>query len=71
MKKVLSVLLFIDIIGFITGFFLKNSNPNKGHLIIGLSLLFLMFVVVPLFLFMRYSKKQGSDFIYKKKEETH
>ena len=71
MKKVIAILFVLDIIGFITGFFLKNSNPNKGHLIIGLSLLFLMFIVVPLFLFMRYSKKQEGDFIYKKKEETH
>lgn len=68
MKKIISILFIIDIIGFIIGFFLKTSYPNKGHLIIGLSLLFLMFLVVPLFLFMRYSKKQASDYMIKKKD---
>jgi len=68
MKKIASILFIIDIIGFIIGFFLKNSHPNKGHLIIGFSLLFLMFLIVPLFLFMRYSKKQASDYVIKKRE---
>jgi Kef-type K+ transport system membrane component KefB len=70
MKKIISILFVIDVIGFIIGFVLVNSNPNKGHQIIGVSLLFLMFLIIPLFLFMRYSKKQASDFVYKKDNEN-
>lgn len=60
----------MDLIGFIIGFILvQTDNANKGHLVVGLSLLGLMFVIVPLFLYMRYSKKQLQDFVYNKEEE--
>jgi len=69
MKKIIFILFIIDVIGFITGFMLIPSKPGRGHLIIGLSLSFLMFIIVPVFLYLRYSKKQLNDFVYKKDEE--
>jgi uncharacterized protein YneF (UPF0154 family) len=66
MKKVVLILFIIDIIGFISGFLMVQNNYNRGHLIIGLSLIALMFIIVPIFLYMRYSKKQLDDFVYKK-----
>ena len=69
MKRVLQILFIIDLLGFITGFSIVSNKPNLGNQLIGFSLLALMFFIVPIFLYMRYSKKQASDFVLKNLEE--
>lgn len=73
MKKILLLLLVLDVIGFITGilYIQLTKFEGRGHLLIGLSISMLMFVIVPVFLFMRYSKKQAGDFVYKNEEEKN
>ncbi len=68
MKRILVILFILDLIGFITGFILVSNNPSLGNQFIGFSLLLLMFIIVPIFLYMRYSKKKASDFVYKKED---
>lgn len=68
MKRILVILFILDLIGFITGFILVSNKPDLGNQIIGFSLLVLMFIIVPIFLYMRYSKKKASDFVYKKED---
>ncbi len=68
MKKILLILFILDITGFISGIiYIQSSNyQGRGHLLIGLSVSLLMFLIVPVFLYMRYGNKQASDFVYKK-----
>ena len=69
MKKVLLILFAIDLLGFVIGFSIVSNKSNLGNQLIGFSLLALMFFIVPIFLYMRYSKKQASDFVLKNLEE--
>ena len=68
MKRALKILFVLDLISFITGFILVSNKLDLGNQIIGFSLLVLMFIIVPIFLYMRYSKKKASDFVYKKED---
>ncbi len=69
MKKVLLILFVLDLLGFVIGFSIVSNKPNLGNQLIGFSLLVLMFFIVPVFLYMRYSKKRASDFVLKNSEK--
>ncbi|MCB0475813.1 MAG: hypothetical protein KDC69_09055 [Flavobacteriaceae bacterium] len=61
MKLVLKILFLIFLVMLVIGFYLKNREYVKADLIIGLDVLFMAFVLMPLFIFYRY--RQGK---YKK-----
>lgn len=46
-------------IGFLT---IENGNAAEGHKIIGISTLFIFFIVMPLFIWTRYRNKDLSKF---------
>lgn len=65
MKYILRFLLisFFCFLGY--GYFLKNSGNVEGDKWVGISVLLLSLVLMPLFIFHRYRKKNMKDFVLK------
>jgi predicted permease len=73
MKYVLRILLFSFFALIAYGYYLKNNGLAGGDKWVGFGVLLLTFVLMPLFIFHRYRKKNVKDYILKnqqKKEEN-
>jgi len=66
LKVVLRILVAIEIILFSIGFYLKNTNPQKGNFIVGLAVLGMAFILLPFFLYTRYKNKKLSQYMFPK-----
>ncbi|MEM9686744.1 MAG: hypothetical protein AAF934_07460 [Bacteroidota bacterium] len=72
MKRLIQILFFCILIAVITGYFFKsNHNHLTGDRIIGLSVLALVFILMPLFIFHRYKKTNIRNYMFfnSKKED--
>ncbi len=63
MKIVLKIFFFIFIGGLIAGLYLKNSNHPKAEIILGVDIIFLSFVLMPLFIFYRYRNGKYKKYV--------
>ncbi len=68
MKIVLWICFLIIVGGLGSGFFIKviQDNPEMGDKIIGLSVLFSVFIFMPLFLYHRWKGKDLKNYILDK-----
>ncbi len=66
MKYFIIAFLIIAIGLIATGFYLKSISHFRGDAIVGLGVLTISFLVMPLFIFHRYRKKDLSSFKYDK-----
>lgn len=62
MKNLISLLFFISISGIIAGTYVANDDEVLGNKIIGFSVVFLVFVFMPIFLYNRWKGKKLSDY---------
>ena len=66
MKRFLQILLLLNILAFAYGLYLQYILHNKMYLkVMGFSVLFMVFVLLPLFLYHRYKDKTIEDFRFK------
>lgn len=73
MKRLIQIVFFAVIAGVAVGYYFKNTGDPMGDKIIGISVLGFSFVLLPLFIYHRYSKKDLSKynlFPHKDDEET-
>ena len=63
MKIALKILFIGFILTLIIGFYLKSSNHPKADIIIGLDVLFLSFILMPLFIFYRYRNGKYKKYV--------
>ena len=63
MKHLIKFLLFISFIGLCLGFYIKDENTVSGDYLIGLSLMLLMFIIMPLFIYNRWKNKDIKDYM--------
>jgi len=56
MKILLKVLFILFLGSMIIGFYMKYSNIENADIVIGLGVLFLSFILMPLFIFYRYQQ---------------
>lgn len=63
MKILLKILFLIFIGGLVTGIYLKNSNHPKADIILGVDILFLAFILMPLFIFYRFKNGKYKKYI--------
>lgn len=68
MKYILRLLLLSFFAFVIYGYSLKNKGSLEGDKWIGIGVLILALVLMPLFIFHRYRKKNIKDFVLKKQE---
>jgi membrane-bound metal-dependent hydrolase YbcI (DUF457 family) len=68
--KFLGILFLSAITGIGVGFYYLDQGDNAfGHRIIGLSTLFIFFVVMPLFIWIRYKNKDLSKFNFNQSDD--
>ena len=70
MKLLLKILFFILLTALIIGFYLKNTNDGRGEIIIGIAILFLAFILMPLFIFYRYQKGKYKKYVIDPKSKN-
>ena len=63
MKYLIKFLLIISFIGLCLGFYVKPENNVCGDYLIGVSLMLLMFIVMPLFIYNRWKNKDIKDYM--------
>lgn len=63
MKYLIKFLLIISFIGLCFGFYVKPENNVSGDYLIGVSLMLLMFIVMPLFIYNRWKNKDIKDYM--------
>ncbi len=66
MKYVIIVLFVSVLIALGIGFYIKPDDEATGNLMIGLSLMVGFFLLMPLFIYNRWSKKNVKDYMLTK-----
>jgi len=66
MKKVLKIVLTIDLLLFFWGSYSQSTFPKRGALIVGIAVTIMAFVILPLFLYTRYKDKKLSQYLFPK-----
>ena len=64
MKKLISFLFISIIISISIGFYFKSCNEVLGDKIIGFSMLFFVFIFMPIFLYNSWKGKKLSDYTF-------
>ena len=68
MKKIIFLLFICLIISISIGFYFKMQNEDLGNKIIGFSILVLVFVFMPLFIYNGWRDKKLSDYTLSNKD---
>lgn len=72
MFKIIVYIVFVIVLGTIaTGYYVKADDFQKGEKIIGIGVLMFAFILMPLFIYLRYKDKDFSKYMLNqpKKEE--
>ena len=64
MKKIIAFLFISALIGVCVGFYNKSTNEILGNKIIGFSMLFFVFVFMPIFIYNSWKGKKLSDYTF-------
>ncbi len=70
MKTLLKILFFIFIGGLIVGFYLQKTNNENYQIVFGLDILFLSFILMPLFIFYRYKNGKYKKYVIDPKSKN-
>ncbi len=65
MKLALKVLFIIFIVWMSIGGYLEYSNHPKGPIVMGLGVLFLSFILMPIFIYWRYKDGKYKKYVIK------
>ena len=68
MKKILIALFSINVLAMLYAYFLVE-NEKQAQIIIGVSVMFFSFVMMPLFIFYRYKNKNQDDYLMSNLQE--
>jgi hypothetical protein len=66
MKYFLQFLILSSITGICYGLYLKPLNTETGDLFVGLSLVLLIFITMPIFIYRRWKNKDVKDYMLTK-----
>lgn len=70
MLKIIVYIVFFLVIGTISaGYFIKSDSPADGEKIIGIGVLLFAFLLMPLFIYLRYKDKDLSKFTFNQQKE--
>jgi len=63
MKTLLKILFVIFLLWMIVGAYLLNSEHPKGQVVMGLGVLYMSFVLMPIFIYYRYKDGKYKKYI--------
>ena len=70
MKLLLKILLILFLGAMIIGFYMKYSNNENADIVIGLGVLFLSFILMPLFIFHRHQQGKYKKYVLDPKSKN-
>lgn len=70
MKLVLKILFVLFIASMAVGFYMKYTNQEQADIVIGLGVLFLSFVLMPIFIFQRYRQGKYKKYVLDPKRKN-
>jgi len=70
MKTILKILFVIFIGGLLVGFYLQKINNPNYQIVLGLDILFLSFILMPLFIFYRYKNGKYKKYVIDPKSKN-
>jgi len=65
MKKLLKILFIIFILWMAIGGYLEYNNHEKGPIVMGLGVLYLSFILMPIFIYWRYRDGKYKKYVIK------
>lgn len=68
MKNIIKLLFIVFILWMIIGAYLLNTEHPKAQIVMGLGVMYLAFVLMPVFIYHRYKDGKYKKYIMKKKE---
>ncbi len=63
MKIVLKILFLIFLIWMVIGIYLLNTNHEKSQIVMGLGVLYMSFILMPIFIYHRYKDGKYKKYI--------
>lgn len=63
MKLLLKIFFIVFLVSMIVGAYLKYQAHPKGEVVIGLSILFLAFILMPLFIYYRFREGKYKKYV--------
>ncbi len=66
MRNILIILFFLVVIGMGFGFYIKSTDEAIGDIVIGISILAGTFILMPLFIYHRWKKRNVKDYMLTK-----
>lgn len=66
MKYLLQLFVITSILGICYGLYIKPENPQEGDLYIGLSLVLLIIITMPIFIYRRWKNRDVKDYMLTK-----
>ncbi len=63
MKTVLKILFVVFLLWMLTGTYLLNTEHPKGQIVMGLGVLFMSFILMPIFIYYRYKDGKYKKYI--------
>jgi len=70
MKLLLKILFFIFIGGLVVGLYFQYTNDPLHKIVIGLDILFLSFILMPIFIYYRYKKGKYKKYVIDPKSKN-
>ena len=64
MKKIISLLFISSLISICVGFYYKSYDEMLGNKIIGFTMLFFVFIFMPIFIYNSWKGKKLSDYTF-------
>lgn len=73
LKFIIYIVFFVVIATIGYGYYIKPDSPQDGERIIGIGVMLFAFILMPLFIYLRYKDKDLSQFTFnqQKKEEEN
>lgn len=62
LKTIVYIVFFVVLATIIGGYYVKETSPAEGEKIIGIGVLLFAFLLMPLFIYLRYKDKDLSKF---------
>ena len=70
MRALLKILFVLFLVSMVVGFYMKYTNQENADIIIGLGVLFLSFILMPLFIFQRYRQGKYKKYVLDPKSKN-
>lgn len=69
LKNLVYIVFFVVITTISVGYYIKENSPADGEKIIGIGVLLLAFVLMPLFIYLRYKGRDLSHFTFNQQKK--